>query len=89
MPKLKTTLRVLREALRDPRRLTRVLDPQPSTPKEVISEFFNRPPGLSQIDLLELLPGFDETISPYSYLEGQALPTDIGLLKGRARRRPG
>jgi predicted O-methyltransferase YrrM len=44
---------------------------------------------LPQIDLLELFPEFDETVSPYSYLEGQALPTDIALLKGLARKRPG
>ena len=89
MPKLKTGLRILREIFRDPRRLNRVIDPRPRLPKESMSEFFNRPPGLPQIDLLELLPGFDETISPYSYLEGQALPTDIGLLKGLARQKAG
>src|ERR1700719_3581279 len=89
MSKLKTSLRILREIVREPRRLTRVLEPPPPTPKEIWRDFFNRPPGLPQIDLLELLPGLDETISPYSYLEGQALPTDIALLKGLARKRPG
>ena len=89
MPKLKTTLRIVREIIREPQRLARVIDPTRPSPKEVMQETFNRRPGLPQIDLLELLPELDETISPYSYLEGQALPTDIALLKGLARQRPG
>jgi predicted O-methyltransferase YrrM len=89
VPKLKTALRVVREILRNPRRLTRVIDPTPPTPREAIQNYFNRPPALPQIDLLDLFSGLDETISPYSYLEGQAMPTDIALLKGLARQRPG
>lgn len=45
--------------------------------------------GLPVVDLLDLLPGFAETVTPYSFLEGQALPTDMALLKGLARRTPG
>jgi predicted O-methyltransferase YrrM len=56
--------------------------------KESIENYFRRPPALPQIDLLDLLPDLDETITPYTYLEGQALPTDIALLKGLARRMP-
>ena len=37
------------------------------------------------VDMLDLLPDLDETIIPYSFLEGQASPTDIALLKGLAR----
>lgn len=91
MPKLKTALRILREVARDPKRLNRLIDPNPisrSSPKPPMAEFFNRPPGLPQIDLLDLLPGLDEIVAPYSYLEGQALPTDIALLKGLAKQRP-
>lgn len=88
MSKPATALRVIREILREPRRLTRVIDPTPPTPREAIQSYFHRAPGLPQIDLLDVLPELDETISPYSYLEGQALPTDIALLKGLARQRP-
>ena len=45
--------------------------------------------GLPEVDLLKLLPGLDETIEPYTFLEGQALVTDIALLKGLARMSPG
>lgn len=44
--------------------------------------------GLPEVDLLDLLPDLDETIEPYTFLGGQALPTDIALLKGLARMSP-
>jgi predicted O-methyltransferase YrrM len=44
---------------------------------------------LPTIDLLDLLPEFNETISYYSFLEGASLITDIALLKGMARTYPG
>jgi predicted O-methyltransferase YrrM len=40
---------------------------------------------LPSIDLLDLFPSFDETITHYSFLEGTSLPTDIALLKMLAR----
>jgi len=40
---------------------------------------------LPTIDLLDVLPNPDETITRYSFLEGASLPTDIILLKGIAR----
>jgi predicted O-methyltransferase YrrM len=88
MPNLKTALRIFGSIVANPRRLARVIDSPPLTPKELTQRYFSRQSGLPQIDLLELLPDLDETISPYSYLEGQALPTDIALLKGLARKRP-
>jgi predicted O-methyltransferase YrrM len=56
--------------------------------KEAMASYFRRVQPLPHVDLLDLLPGLDETITPYTYLEGQALPTDIALLKGLARRMP-
>ncbi|MEZ6853569.1 class I SAM-dependent methyltransferase [Halodesulfovibrio aestuarii] len=41
--------------------------------------------GLPQVDLLDLIPEFEETISPYAMLEAAATPMDIALLKGLAR----
>ncbi|SIO17211.1 class I SAM-dependent methyltransferase [Halodesulfovibrio marinisediminis] len=41
--------------------------------------------GLPQINLLDLIPEFEETISPYAMLEAAATPMDIALLKGLAR----
>ncbi len=41
--------------------------------------------GLPEVSLLEFNPLRDEVIDPYSFLEGQAQPADIALLKGLAR----
>ena len=90
MPKIRTALNIAAAILSNPRRLALVLDsPKPASTKGELQEYFDRPPGLRQIDLLDILPDLRESISPYSYLEGQALPTDIALLKGLAKKKPG
>jgi hypothetical protein len=83
MSKLSTAISIIRTLARNPRRLIRVLgDAEQGT----MGAWFVQEPGLPQVDILELLPALSETIDPYSYLEGQGLPTDIALLKGLARR---
>lgn len=42
--------------------------------------------GLPTVCILDLLPGLDETVEPYSFLNGMSPPMDIALLKGLARR---
>jgi hypothetical protein len=42
--------------------------------------------GFPTIDLLELLPDLEETIIPYSFLDGAASPIDMAILKGLARK---
>lgn len=41
---------------------------------------------LPTVDLLDLFPDLNETISNYTFLEGTSLPTDLVLLKQLARR---
>jgi len=43
---------------------------------------------LPTIDLLDLFPQYEETLSIYTYLEGTSLPTDLLLLKKLARSIP-
>ncbi len=43
---------------------------------------------LPSIDLLDLFPGFHQTVDPYSFLTGTSMITDIALLKGLASRYP-
>jgi predicted O-methyltransferase YrrM len=42
--------------------------------------------GLPQLDLLDLFPTFEETVSPYAFLEGGSTTIDLALLKALARR---
>jgi hypothetical protein len=86
MVNLRTALQILKTVIRHPRRLSRVIADNPPEPKTDFDVRFHQEPGLPQVDILDLLPNLNETIHPYSYLEGQALPTDIALLKGLARR---
>ena len=42
--------------------------------------------GLPTLDLLDLVPEFDEQVSPYAFLEGGSTTIDLALLKALARR---
>ncbi len=42
--------------------------------------------GLPTIDILDLLPGLNETITSFSFLEGTSRVIDIAILKGLAKR---
>lgn len=42
--------------------------------------------GLPTLNILDLLPGLDETIDPYTFLYGSAQPLDIALLRALAAR---
>src|SRR4030043_2484499 len=53
--------------------------------KKYVNKKFGLPGGLPVLDLRLILPGLDEIISPYTFLEGTSLPIDIALLKGLAR----
>jgi hypothetical protein len=44
--------------------------------------------GLPEVDILELFPGFNETIEPFSHLYGTSLPIDIAILKALAKKFP-
>lgn len=42
--------------------------------------------GLPQVDILDLFPEFEETVTPFAMLEASATPMDVALLKQLARR---
>src|SRR5436189_6248760 len=54
---------------------------------EVIRKY-NLPKGLPVIDIVDLLGGMNEKISPFSFLEGTSSPMDLALLKGMAKKFP-
>ena len=56
--------------------------------RKYVAEKYGYDNGLPVVDLLDLLPNLDETVAPYSFLEGQALPSDMALLKGLTRMTP-
>lgn len=44
--------------------------------------------GLPSVNLMQLFPGLEEEVAPYSFLDGTSRPTDLALLRALARRTP-
>jgi len=49
--------------------------------KNEVTKKYNLPKGLPAVDLLELFPHFNETITHYSYLDGTSKAIDIAFIK--------
>ena len=52
----------------------------------VVKEFPQLSKGFPMIDYLTLFPDFKETITPFSFLGGGSLVTDLALLKGMVKK---
>lgn len=71
--------------VRDPRCLVKVFDEETEKKDYVITRY-GYEYGLPTIDLLDLFSNFEETVEPYSVLDGTSLPIDLALLKALARK---
>src|SRR5262245_53985194 len=90
MSRMRMGAAILRELVRSPRSIKGVLDASyDEKMRRYVSGKYGFGRGFPALDLLDLVPDLEETIYPYSFLDGQASPTDLALLKGMARRRPG
>lgn len=85
MKKIAKALRALRLIAANPYLLNAVLNNETVKKKEVL-EKYGLPDGLPVVDLETLFPGFEQSVSPYSYLSGMTLPIDIALLKALAQK---
>src|SRR5262245_38062428 len=80
-------LQALLYMLKYPSALKRVYLSEEVHRNEVIRKY-NLPKGLPVIDIVDLLGPVNETVTPFSFLEGTSSPTDMLLLKGLAKRFP-
>ena len=87
MNKLNKLLKALILILLKPSLLNKVLDDADVNQAEIIKKY-NLPKGLKTIDIFQLIPDLNETIEPYSSLDGGSTPIDMALLKGLARSKP-
>jgi len=85
MAKLKSLSRVIRILARNPRRLLKLLDDEADWRDYVVKKH-GRAQGLPTIDILDLVPNFEDTINPYSFLDGVSTLTDLALLRALARK---
>lgn len=65
--------------------LHNILDDEVVKKNYVISKY-NLPNGLPLVNILDLFPNFEDTIFPYSFLDGSSLPTDLALIRGFAKK---
>jgi predicted O-methyltransferase YrrM len=83
MGKAGKLFRALKSILKDPSLLNHVLDDNEQWRNRVEADY----PGFKQLSVIELFDvistNFD-TVSPYSFLSGGSMPTDLLLLKGLA-----
>lgn len=85
MAEIRTVLRIFNALARDPKCLAKVLDKEAEKKDSVIKRYGLKY-GLPTIDILDLFTSFEESLQPYSYLEGTSQTIDIALLKALARR---
>lgn len=86
MSKLNKLSKALKILLQKPYLINKVIDSEEIHQDAVLNISNEYDKGLPTIDLLEVLPHFKETISPYSFLDGGSLLTDLALLKGLAQK---
>lgn len=80
-------LKIASRLAHKPRLLARVLldDPQEAY-QQRMSQDYGLEKGLPTIDILDLVPGLDETIAPYCFMNGSSRTIDQAFLKAMARR---
>lgn len=88
MKKLSRLFKAILLIIRQPSLLNKVLD-DPDINKQQVIRGFNLPLGLKTVDILDLLPGFNETVEPFCSLDGGSTPIDLALLKGLAGSKKG
>lgn len=71
--------------LKDPMRATRLFNEEEYW-RDHVSEEYGMERGLPTVDMLDLFGSFQETVDPFSYLEGTCTTMDLALLKLLARR---
>lgn len=85
MNKLQKLFTSLKLIIKQPSLLNKVLDDE-NVNRKIVVEKYTIPSGHPTVDIAELVPGFDETIEPFGFLEGGSMPVEIGLLKAFAKR---
>jgi len=83
MKKITKVSAILKRIMKSPGVIRELFDEEAYYKTHVLKSYDMRS-GLPRISLLDLFPGFDETVTPYSFLDGTSLPSDLALLKSFA-----
>lgn len=85
MNKIKKLLTGLQLLINKPYLINKVIDDESIHHEKIQAKYKQYHDGLPLVDLTTVLPSFNETISPYAFLGGGSLITDLALLKGLAK----
>jgi len=85
MKKLQKLLKAIAIIIKNPYLLNKIIDDENIQKDSLLKKYPALKEGLPIVDFLTILPHFNETISPYSFLNGGSLITDLSLLKGLAK----
>lgn len=89
MTKLAKLAKVIGTLVGNPKSLAKVLlDPEEVAFQNRMERVYGLGKGLPSIDLLELVPGLDETVYPYCFMNGSSRTVDLALLKALVRKIP-
>jgi hypothetical protein len=89
MSKLAKLAKVIGTIADNPKSLAKVLlDPEEIKFRDQITRMYGLGKGLPTIDLLDVVPGLDETISSYCFMNGSSRTVDLALLKALVRKFP-
>lgn len=88
MNKIKKLLTGLQLLITKPYLINKVIDDESIHHKKIQTKSKQYQDGLPLVDLTTVLPSFNETVSPYAFLGGGSLITDLALLKGLAKQYP-
>lgn len=86
MSKLSKILKAFKILMQKPYMINKVLDNEELHKEAVLKLSDQYQNGIPTIDFIDVLPNFNETINPYSFLDGGSLITDLALLKGLAKK---
>lgn len=76
---------ILRRIISSPGVIRELFNEEEYYRKVILKQHQDFSKGLPLVSLTDLFPGFEETVEPYSFLDGTSLPVDIALLKAFAR----
>ncbi|MCO6494530.1 MAG: class I SAM-dependent methyltransferase [Bacteroidetes bacterium] len=83
---MKRLFLILKTIISNPKTLLRVLNPNDDEAKETVIKKYNLPNGLPIVLLQDFITNPEHQVSPYFFLEGGSLPTDLFLLAQLAQR---
>ncbi len=82
---IKLLWKIFNNIIRQPKSIIKIIDENEEKQRYVIKKYGNIN-GLPVIDILELIPNFEEVVNPYSFLEATTAPVEIALLKALAKK---